>query len=224
MASLFARKFDLKRTEGFLNHSLEWRKQRGYLKIPKFSEIDHRIFESSFYLTGSRDKFGRSVRYIRFSPIVPNTGPYTVMEMTKYATWLHYVGVYSDGMDSLRNGCSILCQAEGFGWKNFDFDFQKQVVPLWMENFPLLIRKIFLWNPPAVMSAILKIIYLFLKEKFIERIETGDSKDIVHLVEPQFLIKEFGGLVEWSSDNYVELMKEWVEANEERLIAPGRDT
>jgi len=223
IASLFTKKFDLKLTEEFLNHSFEWRKQQGFLKIPKFSEIDHRIFDVHFYLTGSRDKFGRYVRYSRVSQIIPNTGPFTTVEMAKWTVWFHYVVIFSDGIDSLRNGCCILCQLEGFGWKNFDVDFYRQMSPLWNGTFPILVRKFLLWNPPAITSAILKIVNMFVKEKLMDRIEKVDTKDIIKIIEPQFLIKEFGGHVEWGPENYVGLLKEWAEKNEERLIAPGRD-
>jgi len=223
MASLFARKLDLKRTEEFLNSSFSWRKQRGFLKIPKLSEIDHRLFDVSFYLPGSRDKLGRSVRYLNINRVIPNTGPFMAAEMTKWEVWLHYVGFFCDGMDGLRNGCCLVAQLDGYGWKHFDVDFQRQMAPIWVDTFPVLVRKMLMLNPPSIISAILKITTMFMKEKMMDRIEQVDVKEITKIVEPQFLVKEFGGDVEWGPKNYVALLKEWAEKNEERLIAPGRD-
>jgi len=71
LAILFARKFDLKRTEEFLNASLAWRREYGFMNIPRLSELDLNLFSITSSISGARDKLGRSIRYIRMSQIIP---------------------------------------------------------------------------------------------------------------------------------------------------------
>jgi len=223
MATLFSKKFDLKRTEEFLKNSLAWRREKGFMKLPKFSELNMNSFEIVTYLPGARDKLGRSIRCLRLAKSTPNINGQTVEEFTKFATWLHYVGIFHDGIDGLRNGCCIVAELEGFGWKNFDIDFQRQTAQLWTDRFPLLMRKFLMLHPPVIFAAINKIMATITKDKIMDRIETLNTKDIKKFIDLDNLPAEFGGNVNYSAKDWIVLLGEWAEKCEERLSAPGRD-
>jgi len=223
MASLFAKKFDMKRTEEFLKNCLAWRKEKGFMNLPKYSEIDTRLFDANIYLPGTRDKEGRSVKFIRMALRVPNENGCTVENLTKWITWLYYVGVFHEGMDGLRNGSCMVTDFEGYGWKNFDIDFQRQTSSsLLTEKFPVLIRKILVVNPPSIFNAIKRIMSTILKNKFMDRIEIVSLKDIPKYIEHDQLITDYGGNVKYTIPELKKILAEWAERSEERLIAPGK--
>jgi len=224
MSILFHTKFDMKRTEDFLKSSLAWRKEKGFMNIPKFSELDPRLTGYLRYVPGARDKYGRSIRMLYIANVIPNVDGYTVENVTKWATWLHYVGIFHEGIDALRNGVTIVVQAEGYGWKNLDIDFQRQAVTLWIERFPLLVRKVLMFNPPGIFGAVKKIMSTIVKNKIIDRIEVVRSKEEIRkYIEPDNLVAEFGGNVNYTPQDWWKNLAEWAERCEERLIAPGRE-
>jgi len=223
MATLFLTKFDQKRTEEFLKNSLAFRKEKGFVNLPKLSDINLKIIDINNHLPGARDKFGRGVRYVRMNKIFPNSDGQTVENFVKWAVWYHYVGIFHDGIDALRNGICIVSQLEDLGWKNFDLDFQRQMAPIWTERFPVLMRKFVVLNPPAIFSALRKIFSAFLKAKVMERMEIVQMKDLGKLIEPDQLIAEFGGNVNFTTQDWCKNLREWAERCEERLTAPGRE-
>jgi len=223
IATLFAKKFDMKRTEEFLKTCLAWRKEKGFMNLPKFSELEQRLFFSNIYLPGARDKEGRGIKYVRMGLRVPNENGYTVENLTKWITWIYYVGMFHEGIDALRNGSTMITDFEGYGWKNFDIDFQKQTSSLFTDKFPILVRKILVVNPPGIFNAIRRIMSTIMKNKLIDRMEIISSKDIVKYIETDNLITEYGGNVKFTQQELQKLMAEWAERCEERLIAPGRE-
>jgi len=219
VATLFARKFDLKRIEEFLTATVAWRKEKGFHKIPRFAELDKRIFEIQTYYTTARDNDGRSVRFVRMYKSTPNQNGQTLENLTKFAVWMSYVGIFADGIDGLRNGVCIVGDVEGYTFKQFDPDFQKATSELWMERFPLLLRKFLIINPPVIFSAIIKIASNWSKNKILQRVQPISRKDIVKHIPPESLPEEFGGTAKWSVQNYLKNLEEWAERNEDRLSA-----
>jgi len=193
------------------------------MNLPKFSDLDPRILALNNYLPGARDKFGRSIRFHRSKNGVPNVNGFTVENLTKYVTWINYVGMFNDGIDGIRNGICMVTDMEGYGWKNFDADFQKQTATLFTENFPLLMRKILTLNPPGIFTALVKIMKTIMKHKIFERYEVLQVKDFGKFIEPDNLLAEYGGNVNCTYQDWYKIMGEWAERCEERLIAPGRE-
>jgi len=111
------------------------------------------------------------------------------------------VGIFHEGIDALRNGICVIGQLEGFGWKNFDIDFQRHMGPIWADKFPVLVRKIYVLNQPSVFTAVIKIMATFVKNKIIER-EPVSMKDLVKVIEPDNLLSEFGGNNNFSCEDY----------------------
>jgi len=223
VAILFARKFDLARTEEFINNSIAWRKEQGFLKLPRFADIDKRNFEVCFYLPGARDNQGRSIRFLRLAKAIPGDSHQSVEELTKWATWLHYVGIFFDGIDGLRNGCTVVADLDGFGWKNFDIDTQRKTSELWLGRFPLLNRKMIIMSAPLMFSACTRIMSTWTKNKIMQRIEPASKKEILKFISADQLPIEFGGTVKFDHTDCIKLLSEWVEKNEDRLVSPGSE-
>jgi len=223
VATLFARKFDLTRTADALQKSLQWRKDYGLLELPKLEEISPALVQFMLTIPGTRDKEGRFIRYINPGPdFRPNVEPWTLPNIRKFFAWFHYIGVFSEGMDGLRNGVHGVINITEFSWKKFDMDFQKNTISMVNGVFPLSIRKISVVNPPAVFGALHKILKTIMKEKIANRITPVDIKGLLKDVETDNLQAEYGGTIDFSVEIWLGMIKEFVEKNEERLREPGK--
>jgi len=223
IAVLFSRKFDLKKTEEFLQNGINFRRDRGYLKLPRFADLDKRLFAFTFYCSNSRDNEGRSIRYARFNKLTPNMNGHTIEAFTQFSLWMAYVGIFHEGIDGLRNGCCVVTDLEGFSWKQFDLEFQKQASQLWMEKFPLLFRKMLLINPPSIFSAIMKIVSTFNKNKILRRVEPISRKEVCKYIPVDQIPMEFGGTAKFDTQDYINNLQEFAEKCEDRLLSPSSE-
>jgi len=228
MACLFARKFDLKRTVELLETNLKWRRANNLMTIPscKDFELFNDLMAMNLLIPGARDKEGSGLSYIIFDGEKQQLGkePWTIPTMKRWFAWFYFVGIFHDGIDSIRNGIVFVEDLRGFGWKNFDVDFQKQMSSMWVDTFPMRLKKILILNPPAIFGAIMKICKTFMKSKMLDRMEVVDkAKDLKKWATEEHLPTQFGGTLEFTPEQWRKLLIEWAEINEERLRAPGRE-
>jgi len=223
VATIIARKFDLTRTAESLQKSLQWRKDNGLLELPKLEDIPPKLLRIMLTIPGTRDKHGRFIRYISPGPeFMPNVEPYTLPNLKNFFAWFHYVGIFSEGMDGIRNGVHGVLNSSYFSWKKFDMDLQKNALIIMTDVFPLSIKKISVVNPPAVFGALFKIFRTIVKEKIADRMSAVDIKGLLKDVEPDNLAVEYGGTIDFSVEIWLGMVKEFVEKNEARLREPGK--
>jgi len=150
--------------------------------------------------------------------------PFTINTMKKWLAWLYFVGIFHDGVDYLRNGVTMIEDLTGYGWKHFDVDFQKQMSAMWVDTFPLRVKRILVLNPPMIFGAIIKICKTFMKVKMLERLEVVEKqKDLKKWVDDDKLPTFFSGTSTFDHAQWVKKLREFAAKNEERLVAPGRD-
>jgi len=217
MACLFARKLDLIRTHNLLQQNMRWRKENGFLTIPKLSEINQEVFSMWGYVPGARSKEGTGILY--FHLVEMGKEPFTANNIIKFLVWHNFVGGFSEGMDFYRNGVFILRDMGQFTWKHVDVDIMKKVNTMWTDNFPTRVKKFIALDPPAIFEALKKIARTFMKKKMTDRFTTDSRKSIGKLVDKDQLIESFGGNLPHSAAQQYETLKEWAKVNEERLIS-----
>jgi len=154
MACLFARKLDLIRTHNLLQQNMRWRKENGFLTIPKLSEINQEVFSMWGYVPGARSKEGTGILY--FHLVEMGKEPFTANNIIKFLVWHNFVGGFSEGMDFYRNGVFILRDMGQFTWKHVDVDIMKKVNTMWTDNFPTRVKKFIALDPPAIFEALKK--------------------------------------------------------------------
>lgn len=222
MACLMARKMDSLRALELLKNNFKWRKENNLMNLPKISELPRELFDHSISVPGTRDKLGRAIKYI-FPAETPGQGVHTVENYKRWYAYHHYVSVYAEGMDALRNGANVVVDLSKASFKNFDLDFQRQTAPLWGDTFPQLIRRTNLMNPPSFMNVMMKIMRTIVKAKLMDRMKPrGNVKDIEKDIDKSNLIQRWGGDLAFDSEKSYGMVLEWAEKNEERLSAPGR--
>jgi len=175
MSCLFSRKMDVPRTIELLKKSVQWRKENNFTEIPKFDDIPSQFWTLIHHIPCSRDKAGRSIRYTHPAAIHPNVHPWVPHTFKIALTWYHYVGMFTDGIDGIRNGFHVINNLDSLGWKNFDIDLQKHNAALVSETFPILIRRISILNPPAIFNALWKIMKIFAKKKIVDHLVVEKS-------------------------------------------------
>jgi len=228
VACLFTRKLDLKRTAELVDNNLKWRRANGFMNLPTWKEVAVVMeqMKMSFQVPGARDKTGCGIAYmIMGDDMQIGVEPYTVATMKKWMAWFYFVGVFHDGVDFLRNGITMIEDLSGYGWKHFDIDFQKQMSAIWVDTFPLRIKRILVLNPPMIFGAIIKICKTFTKVKMLDRIEVIDKqKDLKKWVDDDHLPTFFGGTNTLDHTEWVKKLGQFAAIHEERLIAPGRES
>jgi len=227
LACLITKKWDLKRTAELVDNNLKWRRENGFMNLPTLKELEGFLDKNNmtFLIPGARDKLGAGITYtIMAEDMEIGKEPFTIPTMKKWFAWFYYVGIFHDGIDSLRGGITIIEDLSGFGWKHFDIDFQKQMSSIWMDVFPLRIKRFLVLNPPIILGAITKICKTFMKGKMLDRIEVIDKmKDLRQWVAEDQLPTQFGGSLQYDNVAWVKDLRAWAEKHEERLIAPGRE-
>jgi len=195
--------------------------------IPTISELNDAIgkLTMNFQIPGARDKIGCGIMYmIMGDEMVIGKEPYTIATMKKWIALFYFVGIFHDGIDFLRNGITMIEDLTGYGWKHFDIDFQKQMSAIWVDTFPLRVKRILVLNPPMIFGAIIKICKTFTKMKMLDRIEVIEKqKDLKKWVDQEELPTFFGGTSTFDHAQLVVKLYEFAAKHEERLIAPGRN-
>jgi len=226
VACLFTKKFDTKRTAELIENNLKWRRENGFMNIPCLKDLEPVLekLNMTYAIPGARDKLGSGITYtLMATDMEIGKEPYTIPTFKKWFAWFYFVGIFHDGIDSLRGGITFIEDLSGFGWKHFDIDFQKQMSSIWTDVFPVRLRRVLVLNPPVIFSAIMKICKTFMKGKLLDRFEVVDKvKDLRQWIAEDQLSTAFGGSVQYDYANWIKELKAWAAVHEERLIAPGR--
>jgi len=218
VASLLLRKLNLFRTNVFLEEHVKFRQVNNVTRIPRFSEINKELFKFYTLPFGVRCKNGSAPFILNCNLLYPNKEPYTLTSIIEFLTWFYTVGIFSQGMDIFRNGRTEIMELDGLGWKNCDYDWYKKVINCLQEKLPCRVRQIICVNAPSFIGALFKLARLFMKEKLLNRAGVMKAQDISQLFTEQDLPKQFQGNYEITFERQIELLKEWAEKNEERLI------
>jgi len=95
-------------------------------------------------MLGTRAKDGTGITYVTVEDMEVGKEPWTIPNVMNWFSWFYYVGIFCDSIDLLRNGVTMIEDLEGFGWKQFDLEFQKKMSAMWTDNFPLRVKKNFM--------------------------------------------------------------------------------
>jgi len=207
MMALFARKFNLDRTQKLLERNWKWRIDRGYEELPEMDELTHVIFNSGFAVPGARDKEGRYVGYLYPGKLVPSELP--IPDAEAWLCWFYGYAIEHERMDAFRNGFVFVQDYQDYGWKNFDIKFQQALTTVLQDTFPILLKKILLINPPTILKAIIAICKVFMKKKIMDRIAAIELDDLKDIIDVDMLPKQFGGNMEFDPDTQLRSLREW---------------
>jgi len=219
MASLFARKLDIKRTEELLQRNLKWRRENGYEILPTLEDIDKDLILLGFswIIVGSRTKDGRGIVYAQFAKLVPSQwGDKKIMD---WIIWVFSKGILLEGMDWHRIGV-IYIDLSGFSWANTAF--QQKIMLAIQNNFPLRISAIYLLNPPSYLEAILKLVKVLMKKKLFSRIRVIHLEDLKTIIPENELCTQFGGAHEFETWQYLKIVEEFSPVFEKEDLAARR--
>jgi len=220
MACLFARKLDLIRTHAMLQATLKWRSENNLQTIPRMSEIHPELLNYFILPFGLRLKDGTGPIITNMNKITPNKEPYTLTETAKFLYWFWNVAIFSQGIDLFRNGMTFFVEMDGYGWKNFDYEWQTKFDHIIRDKVPARVKKTLILHPPLIYYALFKICSVFMKAKVLQRIQpVKNEQEFSKLTENEQLWSIYGGKFELTLERQIELLKEWCSKNEDRLLA-----
>eukprot|EP01125_Pyxidicula_operculata_P001892 TRINITY_DN1179_c0_g1_i1.p1 TRINITY_DN1179_c0_g1~~TRINITY_DN1179_c0_g1_i1.p1 ORF type:complete len:256 (-),score=50.70 TRINITY_DN1179_c0_g1_i1:87-854(-) len=97
VSCLFSRKLDIKRSCELLAANFQWRKENGFLELPKLSDVNTELFAGFFTVPGARTKEGCGVMYSSMQDRFPGVEPFTIKNVTVWAAWYYYIGIFHQG-------------------------------------------------------------------------------------------------------------------------------
>jgi len=200
---------DIQRTVKMLKSHIKWRISNGYGKIPEWERIDKSFLHSNIgmMIPGTRSKEGNSILYFKMSNLIPSE--FGIKTIVDYVIWNYSVGTFLNGLDFHRDGIIVIGDLQGVGWKNIDFGLQKKINSALMDNFPLRIKKVLIIHPPSIVNALLSCFKLFMKKKLMDRIEVAQPEVLENYIDSDNLWKEFGGNLEYTSDNLIQSVTDY---------------
>jgi len=206
MGCLFYRKMDIHRVIKMLKSHIKWRMEQGYERIPKWDDLDKDLLGDNFsyFIPGTRSKEGCSILYANLSRMVPGDhGKDFVRNIMDIMIWNNCIGTFYENLDFHRNGLIFICDLEGFGLRNLDFNLQRKINSAMIDNFPMRINKVLLVNPPSILETVLAGIRLFMKKKIMDRIQIIHREDVLEYIDAEQLSSEYGGDIEYSSTHFI---------------------
>jgi hypothetical protein len=217
LACLFSRKMDVQRTVKMLKSHIKWRVNNGYGKIPEWEKINKSFLEANIgmMIPGTRSKEGKAILYFKMARLIPSE--FGIKTIVDYVIWNYAVGTFLNGLDFHRNGIIVIGDLQGVGWKNIDFGLQKKINAALMDNFPLRIHKVILIHPPSIVPALISCFKLFIKKKIMDRIEAIQPEELENYVDKDNLWKDFGGNVEYLSENLIQSVTEYAPTDKFKL-------
>jgi len=219
MVVLWSRKYDEQRTLASLQENLNWRKANGFINVPTTAEIEpilRLMCRDNFSIPGARNKAGGGIHYaVVKKDFIIGQEPLTGANLKKWIVWFYFVGMFYEGIDSYRNGITLIHDSSEYTWNHFDLETQKQMNV--STVFPMRIHKFLIINPPSIFGALIKICKTFMSAKIISKIETVKVKDIGNYVANDQLWKHFGGDLDASGEQWIELILDFAYKNEARF-------
>jgi hypothetical protein len=141
-----------------------------------------------------------------------------VERVLQFTVWWYLARGTPFGMDMARNGAYIIQDLSGFGWKHIDIKFQRRMIELYQDNFPLRFHKTLELNSPMIMKMVWMVFRPFLKKKIVERFHQGERGDILEEVEKDMLWEDYGGNLKYDEDQFISDIKEYHNWYAKKLI------
>jgi len=81
-------------------------------------------------------------------------------------------------LEHMRKGVNFVSNCNGFGWKNFSLDMERKMADVYQDAYPMKIKSMIVVDLPWFMTAMVKLVKVFLKPKLAQRIKLI-SKDVL---------------------------------------------
>lgn len=114
--------------------------------------------------------------------------------------------------ETQKHGVTVVHDLRGFEKsKNARLEIAKRLFKGFLGHFPVQIKAIYICQAPLVFIGFFKIVSIFMPKKMKDRIhfidDFQDLDTIHHVVDPQHLLPEMGGTLEWNVHDWVDEQK-----------------
>ena len=116
--------------------------------------------------------------------------------------------------ETQKQGVTVIHDLRGFDrFKNARVEIAKRLVKGALNVFPIKVNMVYFVDAPLVFIGFFTIVSFFIPKKIRERVRFISSFDEIDVIDPNNLLQEMGGTLQWSS-------KEWVD-EQKRLEEKG---
>ncbi len=173
-------------TKGSIPKALKrMKKQNAYKDVRKYSikeaaEKMAKMMPNSTMCCG-RDVEGRIVVFFRADTFKSSLYQHPEFFDLMYAYLTDILSSMTSNLEDIRRGATFLLDMKNMGWGNFSSEMEKRMAQLYQDNYPIKLKKILFIDPPWIISMIMGIASLFIKQKLRDRIvkswRVGEGKD-----------------------------------------------
>ena len=146
------------------------------------------------------DGQGRTVAFMRTERHFPGEYPIEQTMRLLIFTILHIM----DTPRTVRGGLVVVVDMSSAGLANFSIDERRRLFDLIQHRLPARIARLYVLDPPWVLSVILRIISAFLKQKLRDRICRMRRKEILSILPTTVLPTWLGGAVQMHPEAMLE--------------------
>lgn len=207
---LMARKFEVDRALVLLRSHMSWRRENGILNRDNLRldpVIIHEI-ESAKLLTdtSSRDAEGAQIVYFRPSLMSSAKTQTTSTQDFCRAVFFLLQRCISDPLTQ-RQGFLFICDLTGTKMTNVNYTLIRATIEMLQNRFPGRLKKVLLLEPPRFFKMAFKMIKPLIAEKYLQKMCIVTMPEILDHAPASGVMKEYGGLVDYDHNRFVELIK-----------------
>jgi len=176
-------------------------------EIPGPDDVDWGFAASHLVIPGSLTKNGFGILYTFLAMQDPST--LDIEKVIRWNAWYYTEGMFSCGMETLRNGVIMITDFSGFGWRHLSYKFQRRMLEIWQDNFPTKLKKAIQINCPSYIKMVWSMVKPWFNKKFVERYVVGTVEDLKDSVDKDQLWEFYGGRLTAKHEEWVESIKDY---------------
>jgi hypothetical protein len=108
-------------------------------------------------------------------------------------------------LDVHRKGYVYFEDIKGMSLKNFDIKLGRTFNNAIQNNFPQQVKTIYILNADIIIKSLMEIAKLIFRKKIIDRVKLVTLDDIFNYADKSQIIKEFGGEIEFTVSDIINL-------------------
>lgn len=196
---LLGRKMDVERAHLLLNNYQRTILERHFEKLT-ITDVVKELWTEKMFIPSGKDRNGASLFVIDMTKHEPEK--FTRDDTIRLA---FFMGEKATERPTVwANGLTIIVNLSGFTWAQFDSALAQDILGLFTENVPARVKNILLFDPPWWISAMVKLVSPFLKEKMRSRLGICDKDSIRRYLTVDQTPKMFGGTLPYDHETFIQ--------------------
>lgn len=199
MKFLMGRKMDVDRAHLLLNNYQATVRARHFDNVT-ITDVVKELQTQKMYIPGSTDRNKAHLLVIDATKHDPSA--FTHDDTMRLAFFMGQKATERPGC--WEHGLTLIINMQDYTWAQFDLALQRQILALFTDNIPARVKNILLYDPPWWVSALVRMVSPFLKQKMRDRLQICDKDRIRNFIDPAKLPMQFGGQLQYDHEAFIQ--------------------